>query len=163
MATSADARVALLLVGVELAHLVGGRPAAREAAEAAIDAAAGDAILRARAHAAMLTWGAEDTAEERRHAGAALELLEGRESETPEVAADVLAILADARLASGEGPAFDLLERALELERSRPDFVVGSLEILAGSLRTADRTAEARDRWAESHARLERTGYESRG
>jgi DNA-binding CsgD family transcriptional regulator len=155
-------RVPLLLVGVELAHLVGGRPAARRAAEIALAGAGDDPILRARAHAAMLAWGAEDTREERRHATAALELLAGREAEAPEAAADVLAILADARLAAGEGPAFDLLERALELDRARPDFVVGSLEILAGNLRTADRIEEARDCWAESLARLERAGYESR-
>ncbi len=162
VAASPGARLPLLLVGVELAHLVGGRPAARDAAATALAAAEDDPILRARAHAAMLAWGAEDTAEERRHAAAALELLAGRESEAPEAAADALAILADSRLASGEGPAFDLLERALELDRSRPDFVVGSLEVLAGNLRTADRIDEARDRWAESLARLERAGYESR-
>ncbi len=156
------ARLPLLLVGVELAHLVGGRPAARDAAAAALAAAEDDPILSARAHAAMLAWGAEDTAEERRHAAAALVLLAGRESEAPEAAADALAILADSRLASGEGPAFDLLERALELDRSRSDFVVGSLEILAGNLRTADRIDEARACWAESLARLERAGYESR-
>ncbi len=155
-------RVPLLLVGVELAHLVGGRPAARTAAEAALAGAAGDPILRARAHAAMLAWGAEDTREERRHAAAVLELLAGREEEAAEAAADALAILADARLATGEGLALDLLERALELDRSRPDFVVGSLEVLAGDLRTADRIDEARQRWAEALERLEQTGYESR-
>ncbi len=162
VSASPGTRVPLLLVGVELAHLVGGRPAARDAAATALAAGDDDPILRARAHAAMLAWGAEDTAEERRHAAAVLELLAGRESEAPEAAADALAILADSRLASGEGPAFDLLERALELDRSRPDFVVGSLEILAGNLRTADRIDEARARWAESLERLERAGYESR-
>ena len=160
-ATPAD-RAPLLLVGVELAHLVGLRPAARRAAEAALAGAGDDPILRARAHAAMLAWGAEDTREERRHAAAVLELLAGREAEAPEAAADALAILADARLAAGEGPAFDLLERALELDRSRPDFVVGSLEVLGGDLRTADRIDDARACWAESLARLERAGYESR-
>jgi DNA-binding NarL/FixJ family response regulator len=155
-------RVPLLLVAVELAHLVGGRPAARTAADAALAAAAGDALLEARAHAAMLAWGAEDTREERRHAAAVLELLAGREQEAVEAAADALAILADARLATGEGLALDLLERALELDRSRPDFVVGSLEVLAGDLRTADRIDEARTCWAEALDRLERTGYESR-
>ena len=89
-------------------------------------------------------------------------MLAGREAEAPEAAADALAILADARLAAGEGPAFDLLERALELDRSRPDFVVGSLEIYAGNLRTADRIEESRACWLESLARLERSGYESR-
>ena len=162
VAEAPGVRLPLLLVGVELAHLVGGRPAARRAAEVALAGAEDDPILRARAHAAMLAWGAEDTAEERRHASAALDLLAGREDEAPEAAADALAILADARLASGDGPAFDLLERALELDRSRPDFVVGSLEVLAGNLRTADRIDEARARWAESLARLERAGYESR-
>ncbi len=155
-------RAPLLLVGVELAHLVGLRPAARRAAEAALAEAGDDPILRARAHAAMLAWGAEDTRDERRHAAAVLELLAGREREAPEAAADALAILADARLAAGEGLAFDLLERALELDRSRPDFVVGSLEVLGGDLRTADRIDDARDRWAEALARLERAGYESR-
>lgn len=161
-ATTPEARVPVLLVGVELAHLVGGRPAAREAGEIALAAAGGDSILRARAHAAILAWGAEDTREERQHAAATLELLAGREEEAPEAAGDALAILADSRLASGEGPAFDLLERALELDRSRPDFVVGSLEILAGNLRTADRIEESRACWRESLARLERSGYESR-
>ena len=159
--TPAD-RAPLLLVGVELAHLVGLRPAARRAAEAALAEAGDDPILRARANAAMLAWGAEDTRDERRHAAAVLELLAGREGEAPEAAADALAILADARLAAGEGLALDLLERALELDRSRPDFVVGSLEVLAGDLRTADRIDEARDRWVEALARLERAGYESR-
>ena len=54
----------------------------------ALAAAGNDPILRARAHAAMLAWGAEDTAEERRHAAAALDLLADRESEAPEAAAD---------------------------------------------------------------------------
>ena len=155
-------RSPLLLVGVELAHLVGGRPAARRAAEEALVEAGDDPILRARAHASLLAWGAEDTRDERRHAAAALDLLAGREEEAPEAAADALAILADAHLAAGEGPAFALLERALELDRGRPDFVVGSLEVLAGNLRTADRIDDARDRWTESLARLERAGYESR-
>ena len=157
-----QARGSLLLVGVELAHLVGGRPAARRAAEVALEAAGEDPILRARAHAAMLSWGAEDTREERRHAAAVLALLDGREEDAPEAAADALAILADSRLAAGEGPAFDLLDRALELDRMRPDFVVGSLEVLAGNLRTADRLDAARDCWGESLTRLERAGYESR-
>lgn len=161
-ASDAGSRVGLLLVGVELAHLVGGRPAARRAADSALDEAGDDPILRARAHAAMLAWGAEDTRDELRHASAALELLAGREEEAPEAAADALAILADSRLASGDGPAFDLLDRALELDRSRPDFVVGSLEVLAGNLRTADRIDDARQIFAETLARLERAGYESR-
>ena len=157
----ADA-VPLLLVAAELAHHVAGRPAARVAAAAALDAAGGDPILQARAHGAMVAWGTEGTAEERRHATAVLDLLAGDEDAAPEAAADALAILADSQLASGGGPAFDLLERAMALDRLRSDLVIGSLQILAGNLATADRIDESRARWKESMDRLERAGYESR-
>jgi DNA-binding CsgD family transcriptional regulator len=147
---------------VELAWLEAGRPAARRAAAIAVEDAGGDPILRALATVALLAWGAEDTREERAAAEEVLRLLTGREDAAPGAAADALATLATARLAAGEGPALDLLERALVLDRSRPDFVIGSLEMLAGNLRAADRLDDARRTGLEILERLAGAGYEAR-
>jgi DNA-binding CsgD family transcriptional regulator len=156
------ARVPLRVIAVEIACASAGRPAARAEAEIAITEAAGDPLASALAHAALLAWGVEDAAEARRHAETVLSLLAGREDEAPFAAGDALALLADARLAAGEGPAVDLLEHALAIERRAPGFVIGSLEILAGTLRTADRVDEAREAYAEVLARLAAAGVETR-
>ena len=155
-------RVPLREVAVEIAYASAGRPAAREEAEIAITEAAGDPLASARAHASLLAWGVEDAAEARRHAEIVLSLLAGREDEAPSAAGDALALLADARLAGGDGPAVDLLARALAVERRAPGFVIGSLEILAGTLRAADRVDEARETYAEVLARLAGAGVETR-
>jgi DNA-binding NarL/FixJ family response regulator len=155
-------RAALRLVAVEIAHAITGRPAARAAAEIAIEEAGDDAVAAARAHAAYLSWAAEDADDARRHADIVLALMAGREREDPLVVGDALALLADARLAAGEGPGFDLVERALALERDAPGFVTGSLETLLVQLRSADRLDEA-DRAAEDLlARLAAAGQETR-
>jgi DNA-binding NarL/FixJ family response regulator len=159
---SPGARSPLLVTAVELAWLRAGRPAAREAAARALEDAGDDPILRALASSALLAWGAEDTRDEQAVASEVLRLLAGREAEAPGAAADALAVLATAHLAAGDGPALDLLERALALDRGRPDFVIGSLEMLAGSLRAADRPVEARAVGAEILERLAGAGYEAR-
>lgn len=161
-ATGPATAVPLHIVGVELAYTTGGRRAAHAAAERALLAAGTDPVLRARSHAAMLSWVAEDTRAEREIAAVVLDLLAGRETEAPEAASDALAVLAEARLASGEGPAFDLLDRARTLDRQRPDLVVGSLNLLASTLRTVDRIDESRRAYADGLGRLERAGWESR-
>lgn len=155
-------RIPLRIVAVEIAYTTAGRPAAREEAELAITEAAGDPLASARAHGALLAWGVEDAAEARRHAEIVLSLLAGREDEAPSAAGDALALLADARLAGGDGPAVDLLEHALAIERRAPGFVIGSLEVLAGTLRAADRIDEARTAYAEVLARLAAAGVETR-
>jgi DNA-binding CsgD family transcriptional regulator len=155
-------RVPLRAIAAEIALATAGRQAAREEAEMAIAEASGDPLASARAHAALLAWGVEDAAEAGRHAEIVLSLLDGREDEAPIAAGDALALLADSRLASGDGPAVDLLERALAIERRAPAFVIGSLESLAGTLRTADRIDEAREAYAEVLARLAGAGVETR-
>ncbi len=155
-------RVSLRIASVEIVHVTGGRPAARAEAEAAIAEAGADPVAAARAHAAFLSWAAEGAEEARGHAETVLRLLAGREREAPLVVGDALALLADARLAAGEGPALDLVERALELEREAPGFVTGSLETLLVQLRSADRMDAASEVARDLLARLAAAGQETR-
>jgi DNA-binding NarL/FixJ family response regulator len=155
-------RAALRLVAVEIAHATAGRPAARVAADVAIEEAGDDAVATARAHAAYLAWAAEDADDARHHADTVLELMAGREREDPLVVGDALALLADARLAAGEGPGFDLVERALQVERDAPGLIAGSLETLLVQLRSADRLDDASQVADDLLARLAAAGQETR-
>jgi ATP/maltotriose-dependent transcriptional regulator MalT len=113
-------RARALELAARLQHVSGTSQAAVARCEEALAEAGDDVELRARIHAtaALVSW--DDFNRARRHARAALDLLENLDEPDPGVLSQALMAYVEAEFFTGRGLPMEAVERGLELERLAP-------------------------------------------
>jgi ATP/maltotriose-dependent transcriptional regulator MalT len=131
-------------------HVGGTAAEAVRRCEEALADAADDAALRARIHATFARVEYDDFDLARRHARAALDLLETMDEPDPEVLGQALCAEVGVRFTAGEPLPLDLVERALELERIAPaPDVADRMSAALGVWLKVDGDFENARRWLE--------------
>jgi ATP/maltotriose-dependent transcriptional regulator MalT len=149
-----DLRATALELEARLLHVAGTAEEAVGLCREALEHVGGDNLLRARVHATLACVSWYDFQLAKKHARAALDLLERADDPDPEVLGQALLGFIEAEFYTGNGLAMDAVQQALALERRAPAASVADrVSAAVGAWLKLDGDLEGARHWLEASHR----------